>query len=136
MSELKVTTIEELKKYSMGTVVPLPPFSEGQPFYARLRRPSMMALVKGGKIPNSLITKANELFANRATTSAAVSDENMMGDMLGVFDVLCEATFCEPKYKDIKEAGITLTDEQYMFIFNYSQQGVKALESFRTEQQN
>lgn len=134
--ENKVTSIEELKEYAKGQFVELPPFSEGQPFFARLRRPSMMGLVKGGKIPNELLTKANELFTNRATTAAAISDENMLSELLDIFEVICEETFVEPKYKDIKEAGITLTDDQHMFIFNYSQQGVKALERFHTNEQS
>lgn len=96
----------------------------------------MMGLVKEGKIPNELLTKANELFTNRATTAAAVSDENMLSELLDIFEVICGETFVEPKYKDIKEAGITLTDDQYMFIFNYSQQGVKALERFHTNEQS
>lgn len=134
--ENKVTSIEELKEYARGQFTELPPFAEGQPFFARLRRPSMMGLVKEGKIPNELLTKANELFTNRATTAAAVSDENMLSELLDIFEVICGETFVEPKYKDIKEAGITLTDDQYMFIFNYSQQGVKALERFHTNEQS
>ena len=47
---LKLTSIEELKKYANGTVVELPSFSEGQPFVARLKRPSLLSMVKQGKI--------------------------------------------------------------------------------------
>lgn len=133
VSEAKVTSIEELREYQRGNIVELPPFAEGQPFYARLKRPSMMSMVKNGKIPNNLLTKANELFANRAVTAATLSDANMMKDMFDVFDVICDAVFAEPSYTELKEAGIELTDDQYMFIFSYSQQGVKALETFRSE---
>ena len=51
-------------------------------------------------------------------------------------DKLCEATFVEPSYNEMKEAGIKLTDEQLIFIFDYSQNGVKALDSFREEQRD
>lgn len=132
--EAKVTSIEQLREYSKGTIVRLPDFSEGQPFFARLRRPSLMSLVKSGKIPNSLIVTANELFTNRTGSSSAVKDEAMMAKLFDTFDCICEATFLEPTFQDIKDSGIELTDDQYMFVFNYSQNGVKALEPFRTEQ--
>ena len=93
-------------------------------------RPSMLGLIKGGKIPNSLVVKANEMFAD-SRNALDTEDENMMSQMFDVIDTIAEASFIEPKYQDIKDAGITLTDDQMMFIFTYSQQGVKALESFR-----
>ena len=70
--ELKVTSIEELIKYSKeGEIVELPPFSEGKPFVARLQRPSMMELAKSGKIPNKLLTSASKLFVNGSVSSSA-----------------------------------------------------------------
>ena len=39
-------------------------------------------------------------------------------------------------YDDLKEAGVKLTDEQMMFVFNYTQNGVEALESFREERED
>lgn len=130
--ELKVTDIESLKKYSNGTVVELPSFSESQPFVARLKRPSLLGMVKQGKIPNTLLVRANELFVQTGA-GFDVEEENMMEQMFDVLELMAGETFVEPTYKEIKEAGIQLTDEQLMFIFNYAQQGVRALESFRTE---
>ena len=130
-SELKVTSIEQLKEYARGTTVRLPDFADGMPFIARLRRPSLMAMAKSGQIPNSLLVKANELFINEAGSDP--EDKNMLGEMYDLFEVMADATFVEPTYKEIKNAGLELTDEQFMFIFNYGQTGVKALEPFRTE---
>lgn len=126
----KITNFSDLQEYAKGQVVQLPDFAENQPFVARLSRPSMLALAKAGKIPNSLLVSANELFAE-GTGSFDPTKESMMDDMFSVIDVLCDACFVEPTYQEIKDSGITLTDEQYMFIFNYSQEGVKALENFR-----
>jgi hypothetical protein len=125
---LNITSIADLQSYSQGTIVELPPFAEGQPFVARLRRPSMLALMKNGQIPNSLISKAQQLFDG---DSKSLEGDGAMSEVMGVLDVMAEATFLQPTYKEIKDAGIELTDEQLMFVFNYSQQGVKALESFR-----
>lgn len=134
MAEMKVTSIEQLVKYSDGQIVELPPFAEGQRFVAKIKRPSMMGLIKSGKIPNSLLKTANSLFLKGGVSSEG--DDKVLDNLFDVLDVLCEATFVEHKYKDIKEAGINLTDEQYMFIFNYTQSGVKSLEKFRKVEAN
>lgn len=133
MSELKITSFEELKNYAAGEVVELPPFAEGRPFVARIARPSMMALVKNGKIPNSLLKSANELFSSGITGAFDEENDAALSQMFDLMDVICEASFVEPTYQQIKDSGVTLTDEQLMFVFNYSQAGVRALESFREQ---
>lgn len=134
MSEItnfpQVTSLSQLKEYSKGQLVELPSFAEGQPFYARLIRPSMLELVKTGRIPNALLTTANELFKSGGA-AVDVDDNESLPAIFGVMETLCEATFLEPTYDEIKESGIKLTDDQLMFVFNYTQVGVKALDSFR-----
>ena len=127
----QVTSLEQLKQYANGNIVRLPDFAEGQPFYAKLKRPSILGMAKQGKIPNSLLVKTNELFVQSG--SLDTEENSMMQEIYDVIDLIAEETFVEPTYDEIKSTGIELTDEQMMFIFNYSQQGVKALESFRTE---
>ena len=127
----QVTSLEQLKQYTNGNIVRLPDFAEGQPFYAKLKRPSILGMAKQGKIPNSLLVKTNELFVQSG--SLDTEENSMMQEIYDVIDLIASETFVEPTYDEIKSTGIQLTDEQMMFIFNYSQQGVKALESFRTE---
>ncbi len=133
MKNLKITSFEELQSYAQGDIVELPPFSQDRPFVAKLTRPSMMELVKNGKIPNSLLKSANELFSSGIVGAFDENREDALSQLFEVIDVICEASFVEPTYQQIKDSGIKLTDEQLMFIFNYSQAGVKALESFRSE---
>lgn len=130
MENLTVTGIEQLKGYNAGQIVELPAFAEGQPFVARLKRPSFLGMVKSGKLPNRLLQSANSLFAKGTIDS---NNPNAMNDMFEILDTICECCFVEPTYKEIKDAEIELTDDQFMFIFAYSQRGVKALESFREE---
>lgn len=130
--EVNVTSIEDLKNYASGTVVEMPPFAEGQPLIARLKRPSILGMAKQGKIPNSLLVKANELFLQNGAGLDA-EKEDTMKQLYDVLDLIAKETLVEPTYEEIKSVGLELTDEQMMFLFNYSQQGVKALESFRTE---
>ena len=127
----QVTSLEQLKQYANGNIVRLPDFAEGQPFVAKLKRPSILGMAKQGKIPNSLLVKTNELFVQSG--SLYTEENSMMQEIYDVIDLIANETFVEPTYDEIKSTGIELTDEQMMFIFNYSQQGVKALESFRTE---
>lgn len=130
--QLHVTPISDLKTYMGGQIVELPPFAEGQPFVARLRRPSILSLITNGKIPNSLVKKASEMFAN-GSQAFDVTDEESMEDVFKVIDVLCNASFVEPTYKELKDNGIELTDEQLVAVFGYTQQGVDALGSFRSQ---
>ncbi len=130
--EMHVTTVSDLQSYASGTVVRLPDFGDGQPFVARMRRPSMLVLAKQGKIPNSLLTTAGELFSKGG--SALDSDnENMLSDMYNIMEIIATAALIQPSMEDIKSVGLELSDDQMMAIFNYTQTGIKALESFRKE---
>lgn len=130
--EVNVTSIEDLKNYANGTVVEMPPFAEGQPLIARLKRPSILGMAKQGKIPNSLLVKANELFLQNGAGLDS-EEEDTMKQLYDVLDLIAKETLVEPTYEEFKSVGLELTDEQMMFLFNYSQQGIKALEPFRTE---
>lgn len=128
----EVTTIEELKNYAKGTLVELPPFAEGQPFIARIVRPSLINLVSSGKIPNQLLATANELFTGKSNVKPTGKGKgNQLSQFKDVLEIIIEASFVEPTYQQIKDSGVTLSDDQYVFIFNYSQHGVTALKSFR-----
>lgn len=127
---MTVTSVTDLQNYSKGAVVRFPDFAEGQPFVARVCRPSMLVLAKSGKIPNALLASASDLFT-KGGGGLDTDNINMMGDIYDITRIICEATLKEPTLAQIEEAGLNLTDEQLMAIFNYTQSGVKALESFR-----
>ena len=128
----EVTSISKLNEYAKGQLVELPSFGEGQPFFARLRRPSMLALAKSGKIPNSLLATANRMF----DSSLDIKNDNMLKDFYMVMETILEASFVEPTYQEIKDAGVQLSDDQMIFVFNYTQQGVKILDQFRPNGKN
>ena len=124
-----ITSIAQLSEYAKGQVIRLPGFAPDQPFVARLKRPSMLVLAKSGKIPNSLLETASSLFDGKS--NVANNSNNTMGDMYRVLEIIAEASLVSPTMAEIKSAGIELTDEQLIAIFNYSQQGVEGLKSFR-----
>lgn len=131
MEDLKVTSIEDLKSFSNGQIVELPPFGEGQPFVAKLKRPSMLLLAQKNLIPNELLTSANTLFEGGVSSSVNSMDKDTLTKLLKVMEIICEAALVEPTYHELKAAGVELTDEQFMFIFGYTQNGVRQLKSFR-----
>lgn len=131
-SVMNITSITDLQSYAGGTVVRFPDFAEGQPFVARVRRPSMLVLAKQGKIPNALLNVAGELFA-KGGAGIDSDDENMLCNMYDVMDIIASAALIEPSLEQIKDCGLELSDNQMLAIFNYAQAGVKALESFRKE---
>lgn len=127
-SVTKVTTIDDLKEYAKGQVVQLPSFADGQPLVVRMKRPSLMILAKSGKIPNKLLKTATEMFNGEG--SADNEDLDALSKTFELLEIICEASLVEPKYKDFKSAGIDLSDEQLIAIFNYTQRGIEALNSF------
>ena len=129
---MHITTITDLQSYAQGTVVRFPDFGDGQPFVDRVRRPSMLVLAKLGKIPNTLLTTAGELFSKGGGAMDA-DNENMLGNMYNIMDIIATAALIQPSMEEIKSVGLELSDDQMMAIFNYTQAGVKALESFRQE---
>ena len=129
---MNITSLADLQSYAAGTVVRFPDFAEGQPFVARVRRPSMLVLAKQGKIPNTLLTAAGELFA-KGGGGMDTDNENMLGDMYNIMDIVATAALIQPSMEEIKSVGLELSDDQMMAIFNYTQTGVKALNSFRQE---
>lgn len=140
MSEItrQITSIEEFRNQSQP-LVDIVGFEPGQYITLRLRRISLMALVKSGKIPNSLLQKATELFTGAKKDGKQLDEASIlanMGEVEGIneiIDTVCQAAMIEPKYEDVKDF---LTDDQKTEIFQWTQGGIRALESFRTEQGN
>lgn len=129
---MNITSITDLHRYASGTVVRFPDFAEGQPFVARVRRPSMLVLAKSGKIPNTLLTTASELFA-KGGEALDSDDKNMLSNFYDTCRIICEAALIQPTLAEIESSGMFLSDDQLMAIFNYTQTGVQALNSFRKE---
>ena len=91
-----------------------------------LKRPSILAMAASGAIPNPLMKTARRLFYS------GVSPDG--GDLAEEGRVLLEiarAALVKPSFDELRKAGIELTDEQLVAIFQFTQLGVKALDRFR-----
>lgn len=125
----EVTSIYDLQRYAKGQIVKLPDFAEGQPFVAMMRRPSLLIMAKKGKIPNRLLATATDLFNGGKSNNA--NSDSILSDTFDVCEAIAEAALVEPTMAEIKEAGLELSDNQLIAIFNYAQRGVEALDNFR-----
>lgn len=132
---MQVTSLETLKQMKKDEIVELSPFEDGTRFVVRLQKPSMMHLISGGKVPNTLLNVAMDMFRGKTPeiASNATKDVKAFKDMVGMMEVLAEACLVEPSFKVLKKENIKLTESQLMDIMVYSQGGLKALESFRNE---
>ena len=135
---MQITTLEQLQALKQTEIVELPNFEDGTPLVVEIKKPNMMNLLVSGKIPNTLLNVANEMFNGKTgqVMGKASEDVKTLKELVGMMDVLAEASLVNPSYKDIKKLNIQLTENQLMAILMYSQGGVKALENFRNQQAN
>ncbi|SQB33656.1 esterase [Clostridium cochlearium] len=127
--ELKVTSLEQLKQMAEYDILELPRFKKEIPFNVKVKRVSLLNLVRKGIIPNKLLSAAEELFYGKTSDKGNVD----MKTLTDVMFIMAENALVEPSVKDLEEVGLELTDEQIVALFNYTQQGVQELESFREE---
>ena len=90
----------------------------------------MLVLAKQGKIPNALLNAASDLFT-KGGSGLNTNDTDMLSQVYDICKIMCESALIEPTMQEIESVGLELSDEQMMAVFNYTQYGVKALESFR-----
>lgn len=136
---MQVTSLEQLKNIKLNDVVELPSFDDGTPFIAELKKPNMMMLMANGSIPNNLLNIAMDIFKDNKTKEVVDKALNNAKDfqvLTNLLVVLAEACLVRPSYKQLKDLGIELNENQLSAILTYSQGGLKALETFRFKQTN
>lgn len=114
-----------LESIKTSEVVSLPGWC-GDVIEMELKRPSVLALAAAGAIPNPLLKTARKLFYSGINPDG--------GDLAEEGHVLLEvakAALVKPSFDELEAAGIGLTDEQLVAIFQYTQLGAKALDRFR-----
>ena len=133
---MQITSLEQLKQIKVTEIIELPAFDDGTPLNVEVKKPNMMQLITSGKIPNTLLSSAMDMFNGKAGEKMvkASNNANDLKDLVGMMNIIAEVSLVRPTYKEIKALGIDLTDNQLMGLLMYSQGGIKALESFRNEQ--
>ena len=136
---MQVTSIEQLKKIKMGEVVELPSFDDGTPFIAELKKPSIIAMMAGGKFPNTLMPIVMDMFRHgkgQEVINKALDNGEDFKVLLQMLEVLARECLINPSYSQLKEIGIELNENQLSAILQYTQGGLKALENFRKQQEH
>lgn len=141
MGEVKVTSIEDLREYNKGSIVTLPPFSGTQPFVARIRRPSLLKLVRNQVIPNKLMDAALELFypdenENKEKNMSKQEKLDEMEKSEEILRIVAKESLVSPTYDEIIECGMDLTYPQLVEIYNFTQTGINDLYPFRTDKKD
>lgn len=136
MEDLQVSTVAQIKEALAGEVVSLPPFVPGTAFTARVRRVSIISLVKAGKIPNPLLQRVYALFRDKSFSKRIESGEleekeEELKTFMEFINTVVKEALVSPSVSELEKEGILLTDEQKNAIFQYIQQGAAALGNFR-----
>lgn len=106
-------------------MVTLPDWGGGV-WECELRRPSILALAARGAIANPLMKTARKLFY-----SGISPDSGDLAEEGRVLVEVARAAMVSPAFDELEAAGIELTDEQLIAIFQFTQLGAKALDRFR-----
>lgn len=136
---MQVTSLEQLKNIKKTDIVELPSFEDGTPFVAELKRPNVINLICTGKMPNSLLKIATDMFSRGLTETEItkkVADAKGMQEVFNMLTFLAKESLVNPTYKELEKAGIQLDVNQLNAILSFTQGGVKALENFRKQQGN
>lgn len=133
---MQVTSLEQLKNIKLSEIVELPSFEDGTPLIVEIRKPNMMQLITSGKIPNTLLNVAMDMFNGKTGDKMQKASQSSkdLSELVKMMNVIAEASLVNPCYEDFKTVGIGLSDDQLMAILMYSQGGVKSLENFRKQQ--
>lgn len=111
--------------------IDIPGFEPGDIIQIKIKSMSLMGLVSSGKIPNTLLSGAGDLFKDadmlnnpNNVSKVAELNQNEIAEMAKIMDVVCKECMVEPKYVDV---GEYLTDEQKMAIFESIQGGINQI---------
>lgn len=132
------TTIEQLKQIRLTEVISLPPFPDGTPLNAEVKRPDVMdiALNGEGKMPNRLISLIPRVVQSAGDTDSEGIDltDDDLPAVYGFIDKMCQKSFVSPTYSDIAEYAGGLTLEQKLAFSEWVFGGVNEIaDTFRNE---
>lgn len=104
----------------------------------RVKRTSLQALMKTGKIPDTLLSTAqalskpnNEPLTEQELLNSKTMNDEKLKELLGMQRKVAEELLIEPTYAQIEQY---LDDDMVSQIVKYATGGLKDLERFHTEQ--
>lgn len=100
---------------------------DGGTVTVRLRRPSLVEMVVNDYIPNPLLSTVTKLFQANPQELEKVGET----EQAQALHCIAARALVEPSMAQLQEAGVSLTDEQYMQVYAYVIGGTAALSTFR-----
>lgn len=129
---MAITTLNDLANVKNTFEVELPPFADGTPFTAELRKPSLINMICSGRVSNPLILDALKLIGENSGKDELSKEEAFKAQIESMKFMKGIAEYClvVPKMEDIVKTVGDLTDEQIIAIFNFAQFDVNKLSKF------
>ena len=95
---MQITSLEQLQAIKQTEIVELPSFEDGTPFVVEIKKPNRMQLMTSGKIPNTLLSVATEMFNGKTgqVMGKASEDIKTLKELVGMMEVLAEASLVKP----------------------------------------
>lgn len=116
----KIITAESFMKKATR-VIEIPGFEPGEVFAVRVKNVGVFSMIIGGKLPNTLLKMATQLFPDtnssdslQQSTDKLLDDPEALKAMSQMMRAVAKEALIEPKYEDIVEG---ITDEQIQSIF-------------------
>lgn len=116
----KIITAESFMKKATR-VIEIPGFEPGELFSVKVKNVGVLSMIIGGKLPNSLLVMATQLFPDaqssdslQKSTDKLLDDPEALKAMSDMMRAVVKEALVEPKYEDIAEG---ITDEQVQSIF-------------------
>lgn len=129
---MAITTLNDLANVKNTFEVDLPPFGDGTPFTAELRKPSLINMFCSERISNPLISDALKLIGESSSKENLSSEEAFKAQVESMKFMKTVSEYClvNPPIEEVNKLAGGLTDEQIIAIFNFAQFDVNSLSKF------
>jgi len=122
-----MTDIQEAARRHGPREYALPGWEPGEEFSCRLSRPGLVAMARAvGFVPNPLIEAIQELFFPAAGGTRLAPEQQAKA----LYEIARYA-LVSPTMEELTDAGLELTDEQYLAIYAFALKGADGMARFR-----
>lgn len=142
--EFKALSVDDIKKsLDSGYQVEITGFRADEDpedsFPCVLKKIDLLAWLINGKVPNELTTAVEDLFNLSKAKKKTVEEYNDIDQIREGYKLnewIARESMVEPKFDDLKDAGVYLSQQQLLDIYVFQMNGVNALKQFRDLNKN
>lgn len=142
--EFKALSVDDIKKsLDSGYQVEITGFRADEDpedsFPCVLKKIDLLAWLINGKVPNELTAAVEDLFNLSKAKKKTVEEYNDIDQIREGYKLnewIARESMVEPKFDDLKDAGVYLSQQQLLDIYVFQMNGVNALKQFRDLNKN